>query len=211
MKHRRRGVKREHSVIAGFGPVYERLAGLPGVQGVIPGRIANNPTQHPGLVLKMETATGFKLFAKTTTSLQEVFVIARQGQRQAVQQALGSLLTRRQQTLHPTAPHDEPRSPRRSRPAGPRPAEPTPGRLPWRNPGVLPAAPWRQQLVRYAADGRGHGGWQSAGATVGEGLRDAATRWRLLVLRLRRAPWRRRFGAPARRAPRPPSRPVDRG
>lgn len=204
MKYRRRGVKREHSVIAGFGPVYERLARLPGVAGVIPGRIANNPTHHPGLVLKVETATGFKLFAKTTTSIQEVFVIIRQGQKGTVLGGLGALLTRHHRATAPPQPGSGPAD---KRPHRPQPSiQKHPGRVPWRNPGVLPAAPWRQQLVRYTTDGRGHGGWESAGSTVGEGLRHGATRWRLLVLRLRRARWRRRFGAPARRAPRPPRR-----
>lgn len=206
MKHRRRGVKREHSVIGDFAAVYEQLARLPGVAGVIPGRIASNPTHHPGLVLKVETPTGFKLFAKTTTSIQEVFVITRQDQREAALEALAGVLTRRPraQSRGGPEPGQAGQRPRRGRPAA---ALRRPGRVPWRNPGILPAAPWRQQLVRYAADGRGHGGWESAGATVAEGLRDAATRWRLLVLRLRRARWRRRFGAARRRVPLPPGRP----
>jgi len=180
MRHRRHGVKREHSVIDGFGPVYERLARLPGVEGVIPGRIANNPTHHPGLVLKVETPTGFKLLAKTTTSIQEVFLITRDGAREQVRASLGGLLARP--------------APARSAPAARTRRPPAAGRT-RRNPGVLPAGPRHREPIRYSAP------WGVPGTPVGHGV-DAQTRRRLLWLRLRRVRWRRRFGAVLRRAPR---------
>ncbi len=93
MKFRRHGVKREHSVIAEFARTFEQLAQLPGVSGVIPGRIANNPTNHPGLVLKTETPSGFKLLAKSHTSVQEVFLICQAGERAAVRQSLRPWIT----------------------------------------------------------------------------------------------------------------------
>gem|GEM_PF-4643234 len=202
MKYRRHGVKREHSVIGDFAPVFERLARLAGVAGVIPGRIANNPTRHPGLVLKGETPTGFKLLAKTTTSIQEVFVMARSGARAAALDGLRGMVTRPIETRRPE------REPRR-RPAG------GGGRTarPWRNPGVLPEGRGQGDPRRYCVDERGRGvpargleGWRPASASVGESVRDGPTRRRLLVLRLRRARWRRRFGVPSRGVPRPPRR-----
>jgi hypothetical protein len=191
MRHRRRGVKREHSVIGDFAAVFERLARQSGVQGVIPGRIAANPTRHPGLVLKAETATGFKLFAKTTTGIQEVFLIVRDGRREAVLSELAPFLAR------PAAGRPAPDPDRDDAPGARRRRKPTRGRrgAGWRNPGVLPAAPWRSELVRYTAD------WRPTASPLGEGL-DEPTRRRLLLLRLRRSRWRRRFGVPLRRAPR---------
>lgn len=204
MRYRRSGVKREHSVIDGFAPVYERLARLPGVDGVIPGRIADNPTRHPGLVLKTETATGYKLLAKTTTSIQEVFVMASGGGRAVVLEGLRGLVTR---PLPPggTArggPRPQARRPGvRGGAAGPS-RSPRPGRRPWRNPGVLPEGRLSGEVLRYSvgADGR-RGAWTPA--RLGDSLRDEGVRRRLLVLRLRRARWRHRFGAPRRAVPRP--------
>lgn len=92
MKFRRQGVKREHSVLAGFAAHFERVARIPGVDGVIPGRIARNPTHHTGLVLTAETQTGFKLLAKSTSGVQEVFIVCGQGTRAAVRAALQPLL-----------------------------------------------------------------------------------------------------------------------
>ena len=203
MRYRRSGVKREHSVIDGFAPVYERLARLPGVDGVIPGRIADNPTRHPGLVLKTETATGYKLLAKTTSSIQEVFVMARGGGRATVLEGLRGLVTR------PLPPGGAARGGQRSHARGPGtrvgtagPRTPRPGRRPWRNPGVLPEGRLTGDVLRYSVGTGGQrGAWTPA--RLGESLRDEGVRRRLLVLRLRRARWRRRFGAPRRAVPRP--------
>ncbi len=189
MKYRRHGVKREHSVLADYATVYERLAKLPGAAGVIPGRIAHNPTHHPGLVFKGATQTGFKLLAKTTSSIQEVFLIAAPEARAALERALAPLLTRAPAPRTSAAPNPaRGRARPRSRP----------------NPGVVPAGPTGRPPLRYTSSGRRPS--DPAGASLGEQLADPALRLRLLVLRLRRARWRRRFGTPPRRAPkRPPS------
>jgi hypothetical protein len=199
MKFRRHGVKREHSVIGAFATVYERLARLPGVTGVIPGRIANNPTHHPGLVLKGETPTGFKLLAKTTTSIQEVFVMIRGGARPEVLEGLRGVVTRPVAARHPQE--------------GTHRADP-PGRSgtgrPWHNPGILPEGRRAGDALRYSIDEQGHAAglrnqeaWRPGSAPVSESLRDQSVRRRLLVLRLRRARWRHRFGTPRRGVPRP--------
>lgn len=200
MKHRRHGVKREHSVIGEFPAVFERLARLTGVAAVIPGRIASNPTRHPGLVLKGETPTGFKLLAKTTNSIQEVFVTVRSQARATALEGLRGMVTR-PLPARPAAPP----APRRQGTPRERPPRP------WRNPGILPEGRERGDPVRYAVDERGRhasarGAWAPAAASVGESVRDAPVRRRLLVLRLRRARWRHRFAAPLRLAPRPPRR-----
>jgi hypothetical protein len=196
MKYRRRGVKREHSVIEGFAAVFERLAALPGVAGVIPGRIAQNPTRHPGLVLKGETTTGFKLLAKTRTSVQEVFVVARAGARTQVLEGLSPLLARPSST-GPSRTGGDTAGPHRRTPEVSAPRRP-PVRKAWRNPGVLPAGPSGRPPVRAST---GPAGWPGT-LQVGQGV-DAATRRRLLWLRLRRARWRRKFGVPRRTVPLP--------
>ena len=185
MKFRRRGVKREHSVLDAFADLYERLAGLAGVTGVIPGRIAHNPTRHPGLVLKHETPTGYKLLAKTNTSVQEVFVVVRSGCQAQVRAALADFVLAR--------PAGDPGQPRRP-PTPPRPPR-APKRPPiWRNPGVLPEGPRGRPPVHFESAG------PRAKPRPGS-PKDPALRRRLWLLRLRRARWRRRFGVPRRQVP----------
>lgn len=190
LKFRRRGVKREHSILADFAAAFERVAALPAVEGVIPGRIAQNPTAHPGLVLKTETTTGFKLLAKTRESVQEVFVIVRRGQRDQAFAALSAMSTR------PTGPTAAPRSEARRRKSRPTPPAGRGGS------GVVPAARWQGQLVRYAA-GTPPADWAPATASLLATGGDPALRRRLWTLRLRRARWRQRFGSPLRRVGRP--------
>ncbi len=177
MKHRRNGVKREHSILPGFGPLFERLARLPGVGAVIPGRIARNPTHHPGLVLSGETHTGFKLLAKSTSSVQEVFLVAAGDGRAGVRGALQPLLTAPDATAH-----RPPATRQRRR----------------RRPPASPAADW----VPAAKGGRSSRSARAAPARLADQLADPAIRRRLLALRLRGVRWRRRFGNPLRRAPR---------
>jgi len=120
LKHRRRGVKREHAVLPEFAHLFERLAALPGVGAVIPGRIAHNPTRHPGLTVTTPTATGFKLLAKTTTSVQEVFVVVRQGQEAQARAALQALASQGGAAAGPARRPRARRPPRRRRPGGSR-------------------------------------------------------------------------------------------
>jgi hypothetical protein len=76
-RHRVKGVKREHSVIAGLLPALERIAACPKVDGVIPGRISvtRGATQTLQLRLGPRTVTGVKLNARRGTTAQEVFVV----------------------------------------------------------------------------------------------------------------------------------------
>lgn len=182
MKFRRKGVKREHSIIAEFTAVFEELARLDGVTGVIPGRIANNPTAHPGLVLKNETATGFKLLAKTRTAIQEVFVICKAGQRPAVVRAIEPHLVR------PSSKPPAGRDARRVKASKSLPQRSTRA--------VLPAPRWQGEPVRYSADPHPR-------APRHPLTTDPGTYRRLYVLRLRRSRWRRRYGVPSRRVHRP--------
>lgn len=76
-RHRIKGVKREHSVISGLLPLLERIAALPDVSAVIPGRIAVTRAATPSMELRLgpRTPTGFKLNARKASTTQEVFVV----------------------------------------------------------------------------------------------------------------------------------------
>ncbi|HUX86221.1 MAG TPA: DUF2103 domain-containing protein [Chloroflexota bacterium] len=76
-RHRVKGVKREHSIIAGLLPILERLAQCSSVSAVIPGRISVTRAGLPTLQLRRgtQTITGFKLNARRATTAQEVFVV----------------------------------------------------------------------------------------------------------------------------------------
>lgn len=76
-RYRQNKVKREHSIIEGLLPTLERIASLPGVHGVTPGRIRpRSRPGPPGIRLQYLTETGFKLLARSNTAVQEVFVVA---------------------------------------------------------------------------------------------------------------------------------------
>ena len=76
-KHRKAGVKREHSTLDGLPRVLESVAEQSGVGAVIPGRIRVTQSNSPGLKLKLQarTMTGFKIGARSQSLAQEVFVV----------------------------------------------------------------------------------------------------------------------------------------
>lgn len=76
-RHRRGGVKREHHLIPGLGPVLDDLAQHDLVSSIIPGRIRVGKARTPGLAVRVQapTPTGHKLGARAGTLVQEVFVV----------------------------------------------------------------------------------------------------------------------------------------
>jgi hypothetical protein len=83
-RHRSKGVKREHGIIAGLLPVLERIAAHPAISSVTPGRISVTRGATPSLELRCgpPTISGLKLTARRGTTAQEVFVVT--GERDAV-------------------------------------------------------------------------------------------------------------------------------
>jgi hypothetical protein len=76
-RHRAKGVKREHGIIAGLLPVLERIATSPAVASVTPGRIRVTRAATQSLELRLGPATisGVKLTARRGTTAQEVFLV----------------------------------------------------------------------------------------------------------------------------------------
>ena len=83
-RHRAKGVKREHGIIAGLLPLLERIATNPAVSSITPGRIRVTRAAVPSLELRFGTATisGLKLTARRGSTAQEVFLVT--GQPEAV-------------------------------------------------------------------------------------------------------------------------------
>lgn len=75
-RFRRHGVKREHSILIEYERVLERIAALPEVAAVIPGRISGGTRARPGVALTVDTPSGIKLLIKSAHTVQEVFVVA---------------------------------------------------------------------------------------------------------------------------------------
>lgn len=75
-RFRRHGVKREHSILTEYERLLERIAALPEVQSVIPGRISGGTRARHGVTLTVDTRSGLKLLIKSSHTVQEVFVIA---------------------------------------------------------------------------------------------------------------------------------------
>lgn len=83
MKYRKKGVKREHSIIEDFERDLEELVKLGLVDSVIPGRIYTSPKSQAGqkrISYQYETKTGAKLLLKKGSTVQEVFVVCKDHQ-----------------------------------------------------------------------------------------------------------------------------------
>lgn len=113
-RYRQKKVKREHSIIEGLLPVLERIASLPGVQSVTPGRI--NPRSRPGspgVRFQYVTETGLKLLGRSNAAVQEVFVVTDEPERVLEQlRAEGLVEVARDSGQPPQA--EQPRKARRS-------------------------------------------------------------------------------------------------
>lgn len=76
-KYRANKIKHEHTIIEDIYPLLKKISDLKQVHSVIPGRINRRSGSgiQPYLQLKYNTLSGIKLIAKTSSSLQEVFVV----------------------------------------------------------------------------------------------------------------------------------------
>ena len=81
-KYRDQKIKKEHTIIEEIQPFLEEIASIPEVKSIIPGRInrRSGSGMEAYLQLKYNTASGLKMIGKTSSSLQEVFVVADQTQ-----------------------------------------------------------------------------------------------------------------------------------
>jgi len=77
MKNRIKSVKREHSTIKDIVPLLEKITLLEQVKSIIPGRIKPIVGNYPKPILEYTTHTssGFKCIAKSSRSVQEVFIV----------------------------------------------------------------------------------------------------------------------------------------
>lgn len=81
-KYRKGGVKVEHTVLSEISSLLQMVASCPYVHSVTPGRISRSPLgpSKPQLVFQYFQHTGLKLIGKTSTAVQEVFVVSSQSQ-----------------------------------------------------------------------------------------------------------------------------------
>jgi hypothetical protein len=78
MKYRKKGVKREHSIIEDFEKDLQALVEMGFAKSVIPGRIYTSPKAQKGdkiIKYQYDTETGAKLLLKKGSTVQEAFVI----------------------------------------------------------------------------------------------------------------------------------------
>lgn len=86
-KHRKNGIKRDHSLIQGLEEALRPIAALPGVKTFIPGRQRNARTRNgPFLTVQAHTPDGLKLAAHGKGVIQEVFVVT--SDRETVEKAV---------------------------------------------------------------------------------------------------------------------------
>jgi hypothetical protein len=77
MRNRIKSVKREHSTIKDILPLLEKIASMPFIKSIIPGRIKPIVGNYPKPIVEFKTLTqaGFKCIAKSSRSVQEVFIV----------------------------------------------------------------------------------------------------------------------------------------
>lgn len=83
MKFRKKGVKREHSIIEDFEKDLQALVEMGLAKSIIPGRIYTNPKAQKGdkiIKYQYDTETGAKLLLKKGSTVQEAFVITEKRQ-----------------------------------------------------------------------------------------------------------------------------------
>ncbi|MFN2364129.1 MAG: DUF2103 domain-containing protein [Halarsenatibacteraceae bacterium] len=70
-------IKQEHTIIEDILPLLEGISIHPLVKSIIPGRINRRKGSgvQPFLRLKYNTSSGFKVLAKNSSSIQEVFIV----------------------------------------------------------------------------------------------------------------------------------------
>lgn len=70
-------IKQEHTIIEDVLPLLEDISIHPLVKSIIPGRINRRKGSgvQPFLRLKYNTSSGFKVLAKNSSSIQEVFIV----------------------------------------------------------------------------------------------------------------------------------------
>ncbi|ACN99645.1 DUF2103 domain-containing protein [Sulfurihydrogenibium azorense] len=83
MKYRKKGIKREHSIIEDFEKDLQTLVEEGLIKSAIPGRIYTSPKAQSGkkiITYQYDTETGAKLLMKKGSTVQEVFVITERRQ-----------------------------------------------------------------------------------------------------------------------------------
>jgi hypothetical protein len=78
MKYRKKGVKREHSIIEDFEKDLQALVEMGLAKSIIPGRIYTSPKARKGdkiIKYQYDTESGAKLLLKKGSTVQEAFVI----------------------------------------------------------------------------------------------------------------------------------------
>ncbi|UOF90529.1 DUF2103 domain-containing protein [Fodinisporobacter ferrooxydans] len=76
-RHRTSKLTTKHSIIGDYRSILLDIARLDEVDSIITGVISHNKTHNTGLTFQYMTDTGIKLLAKTTQSVQEIFIVTK--------------------------------------------------------------------------------------------------------------------------------------
>ncbi|MCY0877039.1 MAG: DUF2103 domain-containing protein [Firmicutes bacterium] len=75
MRHRDGKLKVMHTIIGDFGRVLRQIAELDEIESILTGTIAPSKSYRESLTFQYFTDNGLKLLAKTTTAVQEIFIV----------------------------------------------------------------------------------------------------------------------------------------
>jgi hypothetical protein len=77
-RHRDGKLKVMHTIIGDFGKILRQMAQLDEVDSILTGTISPSKSYRDSLTFQYFTDNGLKLLAKTTTAVQEIFVVAKE-------------------------------------------------------------------------------------------------------------------------------------
>jgi hypothetical protein len=77
-RHRDGKLKVMHTIIGDFGKILRQMAQLDEVDSILTGTISPSKSYRESLTFQYFTDNGLKLLAKTTTAVQEIFVVAKE-------------------------------------------------------------------------------------------------------------------------------------
>ncbi len=75
MRHRDGKLKVMHTIIGDFGKILRQIASLDEVESILTGTIAPSKSYKDTLTFQYFTDNGLKLLAKTTSAVQEIFIV----------------------------------------------------------------------------------------------------------------------------------------
>ncbi len=110
MRHREGKLKTMHTIIGDFTRTLKQIATLDEVESILTGTISPSKSYQESLTFQYFTDNGLKLLAKTTTAVQEIFIVTQQPDLLLDELQKAGFVERERTDVRHTHPHSRKRS-----------------------------------------------------------------------------------------------------